>query len=118
MVCDSRAGPYSQEILMDPILKKSIVGASLFAFGAHTFDLAHEGITGHELPSALHFVQIAAGSGVAATSSSGTATVSAVFSSFGSATTEAIYPGVANSQVLKHDGQVQLPLPPKPGPKV
>ncbi len=42
---------------MDPRLKKTIVGASLFAFGTHTFDLAHEGIIGHEMPSALQIAE-------------------------------------------------------------
>jgi hypothetical protein len=105
---------------MDERLKKTIVGASLFAFGTHTFDLAHEGVIGHEMPSALHFVQIAAGSGVAATTS--TATVSIAFygtvpkTSFGNSSTEAVYPNVPDTKVLKSDG-VTVPTPPNGGSK-
>jgi hypothetical protein len=96
-----RSHVFRKELLeMDERLKKTIVGASLFAFGTHTFDLAHEGVIGHEMPSALHFVQIAAGSGVAATIS--TATVSIAFygtvpkTSFGNSSTEAVYPSRHN----------------------
>jgi hypothetical protein len=98
---------------MDERLKKTIVGASLFAFGTHTFDLAHEGIIGHEMPSAF----IVPSTGVATSTASISVMVTPDFvMSFGSAVTEAVYPGVADSQVLKHARQVQLPSS-KAGPK-
>jgi len=101
----------SGDLEMDPRLKKTIVGASLFAFGTHTFDLAHEGIIGHEMPSALQM----AASGVAATASTATVSI-AFYGSFGSASTEAVYPNVADSKVLKHDAET-VPTPPNAGPK-
>jgi hypothetical protein len=96
---------------MDPRLKKTIVGASLCAFGAHTLDLAHEGIIGHELPSALQLVA-SFGGGAAST---GASTVFVV-ASFGNASTEAVYPNLPDAKVLKNDGQMVLP-PSKAGPK-
>jgi hypothetical protein len=94
---------------MDPRLKKTIVGASLFAFGTHTFDLTHEGIIGHELPSALQLA-------TAPVMTGSTVSVMMVFTSFGNASTEAVYPSVADSQVLKHDAET-VPTPPNGGPK-
>src|SRR5260370_8978454 len=100
----------SGDLEMDPRLKKTIVGASLFAFGTHTFDLAHEGIIGHEMPSALQM----AASGVAATTS--TATVSIAFcGSVGSASTAPVYPHAADSEVPKHTAQT-VPPPPHAAP--
>jgi hypothetical protein len=94
-----------QEILeMDPRLKKTIAGVSLFAFGMHTVDLAHEGVIGHELPSAIQWATV----GVAATGS--TASYAMYATSFGNAITEAVYHNIGDSRVLKHDGET-LPAP-------
>jgi hypothetical protein len=96
---------------MDPT--KTIIGVSLVALAAHTVDLAHEGVIGHGLPSAF----IVPSTGVATSTASISVMVTPDFvMSFGSAVTEAVYPGVADSQVLKHAGQVQLPSS-KAGPK-
>ena len=92
---------------------KTIVGVSLVALAVHT--VAHEGVIGHGLPSAF----IMASPAVAASTASVTSVMVTpdFVMSFGSASTEAIYPGVPDSKPLKSDGQVQLPMPPKPGPK-
>jgi len=85
---------------MDPRLKKAIVAASLGAFAVETTDLVfHQIKIGHGLPSAMQMA-----------SSSTTASTTTVFVvSFGNAITEAVYPGVPDTKLLKGGGQIVLP---------
>jgi hypothetical protein len=90
---------------MDERLKKAIVLASLGAFAAETANVVYHVSWVHGLPSALQLATVSS-------TSSTTSSISAVFvSNFGNASTEAIYPNVADSKVLKHDG-VTVPTPP------
>ena len=83
---------------MHPYLKTDLVVASLGAFALETVELVHQGKIGHALPSAAQVVS------VASSASSATPVMS-----FPSAITEWIYPNVADSEVLKNDGQT-LPI--------
>jgi hypothetical protein len=81
---------------------KAIVGVSLAAFALKTYELARHGKTGHGLPSAM---QIAL-----STSSNAALVMGGGLQHFQSAITEAIYAGVADSKLLKNDGQQVLPI--------
>lgn len=94
---------------MDERLKKAIVAGSLAAFAAETADLVYHVSWVHSLPSALQLATMS--------STSSTSTITTVFvANFGNASTEAIYPNVPDTKVLKNDG-VTVPTPPNGGSK-
>jgi hypothetical protein len=94
---------------MHPVLKKTIVVTSLGAFALETYEFALQGKVGHALPSALQVAPVSSGS---------VADVSMGWVEFnlGNAASEAVYPKVPDSKVLKNDGQT-LPSPSKAGPR-
>jgi len=84
-------------------IAKTIIFGSLTAFAVETSVLAHNGRIGHGLPSAVQIAPTLASSGAASM-----LVVSGALHHFPSAITEAVYPGVADSKVLKNDGQLVL----------
>jgi hypothetical protein len=77
--------------------KTPVVVVCLTTFAAETVDLALHGKMGHELPSVMHHF-------TTTTVTSGTSPVMTV-AHYGSAITETVYVGVADSRVLHHDGE-------------
>jgi hypothetical protein len=79
--------------------KRAIVGVSLIAVGLEVNEFVQQGKLAHPLPAAVQMAPLSSSSGAALVMS-----VDPGMRHFPSAITEAVYPGVANSKLLKNDG--------------